>query len=214
MTYTAWRETWPKVVVDCDTATALDAVEKYYATWEGRPRYTGARFEVVAAMNPDPNSIGPADFVAVSMLSVKVLAKAAVRLLEPETASHIKALLQQIPHASIVDADSEVLARGAPADELWRLLRSERDGIGPTTASKLIAAKRPQLIPIWDSVVERTTGLDTNDYWRRFQTVLLADERRIWCWLVDVRQQAAGVPASVTNLRILDVILWMIGSAN
>lgn len=215
MSYDEWRAKWPRVVVHRDSDLAVKQLQRYYETRDnGKPRYTGSRFEAIAAINQDPNSIGPADFVAVSMLSVKVPAVAAIRLLRESTANEISQLLEQIPQANIVDVDSDLLAPGGAASVLWNLLRSGRDGIGPTTTSKLMAAKRPQLLPIWDEFVSKATGLLTDDYWRRFQAVLLADDQKTWHWLGELRQEATDVPPGTSNLRILDVILWMSVSAN
>lgn len=201
---------WPRVVVQRDSDLAVDLLQQYYEIREnGTPCYTGSRFEAIAAFNGDPNSIGPADFVAVSTLSVNVPALAAIRLLRESTAHEISQLLKQIPQADIVHVDSELLAPGGAASSLWKLLRSGRDGVGPTTTSKLMAAKRPQLLPIWDNFVNKATGLPTNDYWREFQTVLLADDQMMWHWLGELRQQATDVPPDTSNLRILDVVLWM-----
>ena len=47
-------------------------------------------------LRSDNHSVGPADFVAVSMLSVNVPPEAAIRLLESEAAG-IALLLKQIP---------------------------------------------------------------------------------------------------------------------
>nr|CRL71789.1 hypothetical protein CPGR_02084 [Mycolicibacterium malmesburyense] len=65
------------------------------------------------------------------------------------------------------------------------------------------------MIPIWDSRVQEATGHDTVDYWRRFQEVLVADGRGIWLWLSTLRPMVADLPAGVSELRILDVLLWM-----
>ncbi|WP_238391615.1 MULTISPECIES: DUF6308 family protein [unclassified Mycolicibacterium] len=65
------------------------------------------------------------------------------------------------------------------------------------------------LIPIWDSFVEQATGLDTSDYWRQFQRVLTVDDHAMWNWLTDLGSHASNVPPHVSNLRILDVLLWM-----
>jgi hypothetical protein len=51
--------------------------------------------------------------------------------------------------------------------------------------------------------------LDTSRRWRRFQSVLTADDHALWKWLTDVRDLAPNVPNDVSNLRILDVLLWM-----
>lgn len=185
-------------------------MRRYYGRLEdGLPRFTGSRFEAIAQLNSDPNSIGPADLVAITTLSVDIKGDAAVRILETDSA-RISELLAQIPaDLKIVDADEGLLVEGSAASQLWRVLRDGRDGIGRTKTSKLMAAKRPRLIPIWDSFVEQATGLDTSDNWRQFQSVLLADGRSIWKWLGDIRNDVDDLPAEVSELRILDVLLWM-----
>lgn len=66
--YVEWRQRWPKVVVSRQTSEAVDLLQRYYASFDGdKPRYTGACFEAVAALNDDPDSLGPADFVAVGV---------------------------------------------------------------------------------------------------------------------------------------------------
>lgn len=208
--YTQWRHRWPEVVVQRRTDEAVELLTRYYAvTAAGRPAYSGPQFEAMAALNSDPNSIGPADFAAASMLSVNIPAQAAIRLLSRD-ANEITALLHQIPvDVDIITIDPNDLVPGGPASLLWQLLRRGNDGMGRTRTSKLIAAKRPRLIPIWDSFVEQATGLDTSDYWRQFQTVLAADDRAIWTWLTQIHSAVPNVPAAVSKLRILDVLLWM-----
>ncbi|OBK22392.1 hypothetical protein A5635_21825 [Mycobacterium asiaticum] len=208
--YTGWKRRWPQPVVDCDTDSAVSLIRRYYGKRaDGRPVYSGSQFESVAARNAHPDTIGPDEFSAVSLLSVAVTGHAALRLLSQ--ADEIARLLARIPNVDIVDAEPDILESGsAPANQLWKLLRSGKDGIGRTTTSKLMAAKRPRLIPIWDSFIEHATGLDTIGYWRRFQLVLLADDRRIWNWLNDVRGNVPGLPDHVSTLRVLDVLLWML----
>jgi hypothetical protein len=210
-----WRRRWPAVIVDCDTDGALPLLTDYYGVRpNGTPRYTGAQFEKIAALNGDLNTLGPADFVAVSLLSVNVPKEAVIRLLADEAAEEITKQLRAIPpDVAIVDADSDALTAGSPAGQLWEQLRFGRDGVGPTTASKLLAAKRPQLVPIWDSFVEQATGLDTKDYWRKFQSVLIADDRRIWNWLIELQAEVPVIPDTVSPLRVLDVVLWKLVDA-
>ncbi|MBB3750387.1 hypothetical protein FHT44_002848 [Mycolicibacterium sp. BK634] len=210
-----WHRQWPAVIVDCDTNRARPLLESYYGLRpNGMPRYTGAHFEIVTALNEDPNTLAPADFVAVSLLSVNVSKEAVIRLLADDTAADITRLLRAIPaDVAIVDAPSDLLATASPAGQLWEHLRFGRDGVGPTTTSKLLAAKRPQLLPIWDSFVEQATGLGTEDYWRKFQSVLIADDRRIWNWLTELKSEISTVPKVVSPLRILDVVLWMLVDA-
>jgi hypothetical protein len=61
--------------------------------------------------------------------------------------------------------------------------------------------------------VEQATGLGTEDYWRKFQSVLIADDRRIWNWLTELKSEISTVPEVVSPLRILDVVLWMLVDA-
>jgi Family of unknown function (DUF6308) len=208
--YEEWRQRWPALVVQRRDDEAAALLQSYYATIDsGLPAYSGSQFEAIAALNGDPYSIGPADFTAVSMLSVDVPAQAAIRLLGRD-ADEITATLKLIPvDCDIIDVDADDLATGSAASKLWQLLRRGRDGLGPTTTSKLIAAKRPRLIPIWDSFVHQATGLDTGDYWRQFQQVLIADDHAIWNWLTELRENAVNVPAGIPNLRLVDVLLWM-----
>lgn len=177
----------------------------------GTPRYTGAHFEKIAALKEDPNTLDTADFVAVSLLSVNVPKEAVIRLLADEATEAITRQLRVIPtDVAIVDADSDILTGDSPAGKLWDYLRFGRDGVGPTTTSKLLAAKRPRLLPIWDSFVEQATGLDTKNYWRKFQSVLTADDRRIWNWLIELKAAIPIIPDAVSPLRVLDVVLWML----
>jgi hypothetical protein len=95
--YVEWRDRWPKVVVEAQTGAAIDALQRYYTRDDsGKPRYTGACLEAMAALNGDADALGPADLVAVSMLSVSVPAEAAIRLLCPDS-ERITTLLKQIP---------------------------------------------------------------------------------------------------------------------
>jgi hypothetical protein len=208
--YAEWRHRWPALVVERRTEEAAELLQRYYATtYSGAPAYSGSQFEAMAALNTDPYSIGPADFIAAAMLSVDIPARAAIRLLGRD-AAEISDLLTQIPvDRDIIDIDADELLSGSAASKLWSVLRRGTDGMGRTRTSKLIAAKRPRLIPIWDSFVERATGLDTSDYWRQFQSVLTDDDHAVWTWLTDLRDVAANVPNGVSNLRTLDVLLWM-----
>ena len=208
--YADWRQSWPDVIVRTQTDTAVDYLQRYYAVGvDDEPQYTGARFEAMAALNTDPNTLGPEDFLAVSMLSVNVPAESAIRLLGRDAAT-IGRLLSQIPTGvDIIDIAPEMLGGDSPAGQLWGVLRRDRDGLGPTRTSKLLAAKRPRLLPIWDSFVEQATGLNTVDYWRKFQYVLADDQRLVWDWLGELRSLTPNLPSTIPQLRILDVLLWM-----
>src|SRR5699024_11443115 len=101
-----------------------------------------------------------------------------------DSSQEISRLLPDIgPELSIEKIKNEKefekhLGDDSPAQELWNLLRrndrrDRRWGIGPTTASKIMARKRPHLIPIEDSVVNQVTRSEehTSELQSRFDLV-------------------------------------------
>src|SRR3954469_25633639 len=81
--------------------------------------------------------------------------------------------------------------------------------LGPTIASKLFARKRPRLRPIYDTVVAGVT--DTRErQWEPLHQALRANRAALHHRLQGIRE-AAGLPRSISALRILDVIAWMDG---
>jgi hypothetical protein len=103
--------------------------------------------------------------VAVSMLSVAFPAKAAVGIQEPDIADQISKLLANIrvdkKLSELTPKKPDHAREGQRGVELWGLLRAadtRRWGVGPTTASKIMARKRPHLIPILDVVIRQVIG--------------------------------------------------------
>jgi len=92
------------------------------------------------------------------------------------------------------------------AERLTEKLVSVGD-VGWTKASKLVAAKRPRLIPIWDKQVSRALGADKmswQQYWRAWRRALTSE-------VVDELHELAinlGHP-NLSPLRTIDIILWM-----
>lgn len=92
---------------------------------------------------------------------------------------------------------------------LWPLLLREQHGIGYVTTSKLLARKRPRLIPVYDRVVrERTGGSDA--FWSDLAEELRRDGRSLHDRLVRLRSES-GVGDDISVLRVFDVIAWMPG---
>lgn len=92
-----------------------------------------------------------------------------------------------------------------PAELAWNLLRTQ-DNVGWVIADKLLARKRPNLIPVWDNVVKCASGRPKNA-WLRLDGLLRQDARL----KSQLRQlhQAAELPDLVSMLRVLDVVIWM-----
>ncbi|MDQ0870186.1 hypothetical protein QFZ70_002659 [Arthrobacter sp. V1I9] len=192
--------------------TALNYLRKYYGlgAWEGRA-YTGSHFDRLPATVAD--RVTADDIVAVACLSIHVPATASVRVLG-EQADAIAALLADVPTTDLEDIPFEdhdkFFGEGTAAIALWRMLRNHK-GVGQTTASKLMARKRPGVFPIFDSVVGRVTGFPNADgTWRAWHQALSGDAA-----LTDglrILQKSAGLER-ISLLRILDVVLWMHGTS-
>lgn len=186
-----------------------EALTCYFAESEaGKPDYSGAYFEILGD-NP-PDRIIADDLVAVSLLSVDLQPHAMLRILERE-ALKITRLLRRVPvDVDLHAADPRLIEAGSPADELWGVLRSynEPDGTGRVRTSKLLARKRPRLLPVWDDSVARQLGLSTTwDHWSLVRDLLRGDPRYVEL-LRDVHHEAR-LPHRVSILRTLDVLLWM-----
>ena len=96
---------------------------------------------------------------------------------------------------------------------IWQGLRSVAH-MGPTRTSKLIARKRPRLIPIYDSVVGGAVyGDSTTSQWQRMHAALIADGGALNEHLVALRAQA-DLPRQVSALRVFDVLAWLDGSGH
>jgi hypothetical protein len=148
------------------------------------------------------------DLIAVQMLSVQVPATVALDLLQGDLGRDVTEQLRPIPTDIELgdDAAAGLIADNGPADQAWRLLK-ECDGVGWVIAGKLLARKRPHLIPVYDDVVRCAyrTG------------------KGFWSWLHDRLREQDGViehrlnqlhvdatlPESIAALRILDVVFWM-----
>jgi len=133
-----------------------------------------------------------------------LLARLGAKSAQAETSS----LLEAIPTGvGIWDAE-EHLTKGHAAWQLWDVLHGMK-GLGDTTTSKLLAAKRPHLIPIWDSVVgEELFGGDVNGYWEGWTSWFAGDDGKALRGAYD-GLRTAEVPAFVSTLRLVDVVVWM-----
>ncbi|MFF1769066.1 DUF6308 family protein [Streptomyces sp. NPDC058249] len=176
----------------------------------GMVPFTGSRFEHLAGGGDRPavaDVLTADDLIAVQTLSVKVPARAALDLLESDLAAQLSKLLSSIPSdIDMADAEAADLAPGSPADTAWHLL-DDQPGIGWVTAGKLLARKRPRLLPVYDQVVRCLLGRPQS-FWLTLHAALRADDYALHRRLLALRE-SAGVPETVSALRICDVVLWM-----
>nr|WP_181715734.1 DUF6308 family protein [Cryobacterium sp.]QJS06111.1 hypothetical protein [Cryobacterium sp.] len=200
----------PLIADNDDDAVAL--LRQYYGnTYLDAGCYTGAYFDSWAPQNreADSNRFTADDLVAITFLSVDVKAPAARELLVTR-ADRFAELLESVgPDRDLVDEEDGL----TPDDPLWLLemeLRSIRD-IHLTKATKLMARKRPRLVPIYDTVVTRV--LNTVKVHRDpIREALRADGGALDERLRSIRTKA-GLPDEVSALRVLDVVSWMYGKS-
>ncbi|GMA33199.1 hypothetical protein GCM10025875_31910 [Litorihabitans aurantiacus] len=80
---------------------------------------------------------------------------------------------------------------------------------GPVRTSKLLARKRPHLVPIYDEHIRTQFGAPhSGDQWSAWAG-MFADPTLVQ-HLAALRR-SAGVDGSVSLLRVLDVVVWMEG---
>lgn len=201
-----------------DTKKATDHVIEYYRPnfRFGLPR-TGASFDHWVGGGDRPevrNRFTADDLVAVSFLSVEIPAVAAISLLRDDAES-VEELLSAIPaDLKMADLDEagyeEHLGMESPAQKLWELVTrkdEEKWGIGSTKASKLLARKRPHLIPIVDNLVFDI--VPPSSYWRGWHEALTDGSgltERLEAVVADAGIADRGYKPSV--LRIMDIVLW------
>jgi hypothetical protein len=173
-------------------------------------KYSGKHFEWFVVQS-GPKKFTPWDILAVEALSVTVPTETARWLLEPNTKrdDHLaEALRSLVPgQDSLWTCDEELLSGGKPLSKLYSMLRAE-EGLGYVTASKLMAAKFPSVVPIRDSKVETLLGLEkSREWWSPIRKLFTVPGQSLAGHLDEFK-----VPADVgevTTLRRLDVILWM-----
>lgn len=192
--------------------TSADHLREYFGVGrpaDSAPLFTGGRFESLNGGGDRAdaaNAIGADDLVAVQLLSVRVPGKVALELLEGLLGKEVAAELAEIPtHVALgTPAALSQIEDGGHADRAWHML-DHVDDVGYVTAGKLLARKRPRLVPVYDGVVKCAYGRPKHPWqWlhEHFKDGTLPDK------LVAVRDQA-GVPNAISPLRVLDVIVWM-----
>jgi hypothetical protein len=89
---------------------------------------------------------------------------------------------------------------------LWWLLKCCGGKDRWVTANKLLARKRPHLLPVYDSQVKAALG-GPGSIWACLWTWFQADARRAEA-IAELRYEAGGI-GDISLLRCIDVVLWM-----
>ncbi|GAA0931655.1 hypothetical protein GCM10009554_15710 [Kribbella koreensis] len=200
-----------------DIVTDPQAVADLRAYFEDGPPntgYPGRWFEQIgspADQERDRNRLTADDIVALSALNIRLPITVSARLLGEDSAE-ISELLTEIP----ADVDLWDVARSdlSPRSAAYRLFTKFRamawnggeHGTSGVTASKLLARKRPRLIPIYDHQVNQLVDLGKGaNWWISFHEALTAQVRDH----LEHAHKSAELGPRITLLRTLDVILWM-----
>lgn len=175
--------------------------------------YTGQWFETFAGGGDRAETrdrIAVDDLYAVEALSVQVPFAVGRELLEGQLGRDVNTCLEEIPTDVELGTRGAggLVADGSHADRAWRLLnnRNEKTGIGWVIAGKLLARKRPTLVPVYDSIVRCQIGAPDH-VWLKLHDQLAANDGELRAALADVRT-TVGVDDEVSILRVLDVVLW------
>lgn len=206
----------PGELRDEEYATRL--VKRYLATDSaGRARYSGADFERLGGGGDRPETaftFTAEDLLAVSMLSVRIDGYHALHVLHYQ-ARELNGLLAAIPpDVTLTDPQAAgLIAEDGPAQALWQAIcdihsRPEYDRTGPVAAGKLLARKRPHLIPVYDSRVKKVLSRPRIDrsWWHDLRAQLIKDHELV-SQLKSVRGGANAGHMSL--LRVFDVMCWM-----
>lgn len=207
--------TLPAELATDDPTSAAALLSTYFHSRgsDGEPAYTGAMFETFAGGGDQPTTadrFSADDIVAVSTLNVNVPAAATLRILGAQSQT-LSELLSVIPaDLDLHDADAMPhISTGAPADKLWHGLRGA--GCGPVTTGKLLARKRPRLLPVIDGVVIETLKHPRGQsFWLTLHHELRAHDARL-VTLLEAARNKAEVGDRVSIIRCFDVVAWLAG---
>lgn len=166
--------------------------------FDGKGPFAGVTFDEMGAN--DPYQIGPSDLVAVSLLDVRFEPRAVRGILERDAAD-LSEMLAEIPfEVDLWEADDADLNAALTLHEAL----DRYAGVGETKASKLLARKRPRLIPVIDSVVRRGLPLGDNPA-KDLREALAIESRRHAIELL----RPSNLSSRISTLRLLDAAVWM-----
>jgi hypothetical protein len=188
-----------RLMANLETPQLKDLVATYF---DPRKPFAGRTFDHLG-QNP-PNEIISDDLLAVTLLDVR-WTPLAVRSLLSDQATEVRDLLSQIDSKTDLWAEegADQLDASLP---LWTLLDS-LDNVGDTKASKLLARKRPRLIPITDSIVVSAVGTP-GATWPTLHFCFRDANFR------EVVKKLGPIDVDVSILRIFDVAIWMLYSGS
>ncbi|QAY64575.1 hypothetical protein ET495_16755 [Xylanimonas allomyrinae] len=192
---------------------ALRMVAGYFA--EGAQPFSGRRFERFAG-GGDREAVADVitadDLIATTMLGVTISGDSAIAILETER-EKLSALLADVSKTDTFEnlTTEQILDPEWPATKLYWALRDRSiPDVGETKATKMLARKRPHLVPIIDSFVRAQVQDEHGLVWAPLHLWLTDNGRENAQWLRSLGDEA-GLP-DISTLRIFDVLAWRSGT--
>lgn len=194
----------------------------HYFTHKGSG-LTGSLFEDFGGrgdVGPDANRFTVADCYAPSLLSAPVPNICAVHLVQGKSTASTAAYLSSIPASTPLSTTSWAQVEKS-VDDLFQELKSY-DDVGYVTATKLIARKRPELVPVLDSVIYDALQLPERITLAWGHIATLVSDPVIAGELATIRSAAAakftraaypnsfnvGQIQNLSLIRVLDICIW------
>jgi hypothetical protein len=190
-----------------DPDTVAD-VRSYFGVDPGGGSHPGRGFDSLGPNVTD--RVTAVDLLAVQCLGVVVPVRPALDLLEGGLGEDLGRLLATVPDdVDLGTGDAaEAVTEGSAADGAWSLL-VDHDGVSRVVADKILARKRPRLIPVWDQVVRCALGRpQVSGVWESLDRVIRTSDGAVADRLTRLREKAA-LGIEVAPLRLLDVAIWM-----
>lgn len=179
------------------------AAELVAAYFDPAAPFAGQTFDTLG--RNDPYSVTADDLLACTLLNVSYPALAVRRILGDDQ-EHLAKLLAAVP------ADVDLWMAGdhdlAAAELAWEFLRHSYRGVDVVMAGKLLARKRPRLVPIVDKMISAALQFPPGRFWVTLAACLKDDSLR---GAIDALRPPDNA-APVSTLRLLDVAVWMRGS--
>jgi hypothetical protein len=152
----------------------------------------------------NPNVVTDFDLLALNFLGLRIEPLGYRQLLEHK--GELEACLERIdPATRLWEVEDEGHPGYQAANKAWQVIMNLY-GFGYVGASKLLARKRPHLVPILDQWVGQFYDHDTEEYWLPLAEALRA---------AGIREMIARLrPTHLSDddlsiLRTLDIAIWM-----
>jgi Family of unknown function (DUF6308) len=163
--------------------------------------FAGESFVTLGYDSVNPYRIEVSDLLAVTFLDVTVR-PGAVRSIVGSDANDLSKLLRKVPiSVNLWEASPRDMADARVLFERLRAYKWVKD----VTAGKILARKRPALIPVVDRTVEKAIYAPPGRYWEAFRVALTDSNRR---GRVDALPPST-LDTRIPLLRVLDAAIWM-----